>query len=100
MPFFQTRSTAGVVSGTKLRILIDQSQTARQNIVATAHASGEDVTIRLTCSGTNAIIADDGRANASATQVFAVDPGFTAWVECEVVGNGRSFDMHLSVVAN
>ena len=100
MSFFQTRSTTGVSSGTRLRIEIDQSQTTRQNIVVTGHAAGENVTVRLTCSGTNAVIADDGLANASATQVFAVDPGFTAWAECEVVGDGAAYDMHLSVIAN
>ena len=90
------KDVSNVASGTTVRIDLPESQAAGQTIVVTAWGGGERVRISLICSATNRIIVDDGLSGASATQIFAVDPGFTAWVEAKVDGTGGTYDMALT----
>ena len=97
MRFVQTRDVSGVVSGTTVRIDVPIDSGSQQTIIATAHASGSEPRVSVRCSGTNRVISNDGRTGVSATQIFAVDPGFAAWIEAKVEGTSGSFALVLAV---
>lgn len=93
----EVSDATGVGSGTTKRFDVPASDAGQQVIMATAWGGGDDVRISLTCSGTNRVMHADGRKGASVTQIFAVDPGFQAWVEAKVEGPGAAYDMVLRV---
>jgi hypothetical protein len=95
----QVSDSTGVASGAVKRFNVPPSSTGQQVVIATAWGGGENVRISLTCSGTNRVMHADGMKGASVTQIFAVDPGFTAWVEARVEGPGAAYDMVLRVTA-
>lgn len=95
----QNQSNSAAPSSSTIRIDVKESQSARRTIIATASATGDQPSIRIACSGTNRLVAADGTTACSATQIFAVDAGFSPWVEVTVEGPGRSYDLALAVAA-